>query len=101
MTLFPNSMYSAEQEEFWSLMEEHTEIHEVKRQTAALFDYELIMRERDHNKRFVQFAKQHRGKTFRIFRPEAVQSLIRDDLPAFDDVLPISLIYDQPNTTQP
>lgn len=88
MSLFPNSMYSAEQEELWSLLEEHTEIHEAKRQAGVLYDFDLIMREREHNKRFAAFVQRHRGKTFRVFRPEAIEALVRDDLAAFDDVLP-------------
>ena len=88
MSLFSNSMYSAEQEEFWLFFAEHCEIQETKRQSGALYDFDLIMRERDHLRRFGAFMRQHRSKSFRVFRPEDLEACVRTDLEAFDDVLP-------------
>jgi hypothetical protein len=92
-------MYSLEQEEFWSLLEEHIAIQEQKRGSGAVYDFDLLYRDKENMDRLRAFKRQHSGKSFYVFRPEDLARSVRSDLPALDDVLPISLIYDRPDAT--
>lgn len=74
-------MYSSEQEELWRLLEEEIDMRAEKLQVGALYDFDLIMRERDFQTRFTAFWKRNRGKRFRFFRPEDIDVAICDDTP--------------------